>query len=99
MGAILRHVKYGTDVNISIKGIKMPIYIDIATFDCYEMIIRTLFMRRNQVVLDFKNNKVIINGNGYQQSQYPPKKQKCLHVNSELLIKRLNDLQKQGQTL
>jgi len=54
-------IKYGTDVNISIEGIKMPIYVDIANFDRYEMIIGTPFMRRNQVVLDFKNNEVVIN--------------------------------------
>ena len=55
-------IKYRTDVNISIEGIKMPIYVDIANFDRYEMIIGTPFMRRNQVVLDFKNNEVVING-------------------------------------
>ena len=55
-------IKYGADVNINIEGDKMPIYVDIANFDRYEMIIGTPFIRRNQVVLDFKNNEVIING-------------------------------------
>ena len=59
---VYRLCKYGADININIEGDKMPIYIDIANFDRYEMIIGTPFIRRNQVVLDFKNNEVIING-------------------------------------
>jgi len=54
-------IKYGTDVDIDIGGNKMRIYVDIANFDRYEMIIGTPFMRRNQVILDFKNNEIIIN--------------------------------------
>jgi hypothetical protein len=55
-------IKYGADVNIDIGGEKMSIYVDIANFNQYEMIIGTPFMRQNQVVLDFKNDEVLIKG-------------------------------------
>lgn len=55
-------IKYGADVNINVEGEKMSIYVDIANFDRYEMIIGTPFMKRNKVLLDFDKNEVIING-------------------------------------
>ena len=54
-------IKYGADVNINVEGEKMSIYVDIANFDQYEMIVGTPFMRRNKVLLDFDKNEVIIN--------------------------------------
>ncbi len=54
-------IKYRADVNIEIADLKTTTYIDIANFDCYDMIIGTLFLRKNKVVLDFIKNVVIIN--------------------------------------
>jgi hypothetical protein len=55
-------IKYGADVNVNVEGQNMSIYVDIANFDRYEMIVGTPFMRRNKVLLDFDKNEVIING-------------------------------------
>jgi Retroviral aspartyl protease len=55
-------IKYGTDVEVNIKGKTMSTYVDIANFDRYEMIIGTPFMRRNKVKLDFEKDEVIIQG-------------------------------------
>ena len=54
-------IKYGADVNINVEGENMSIYVDIANFNRYEMIVGTPFMRRNKVLLDFDKNEVIIN--------------------------------------
>jgi hypothetical protein len=40
----------------------MSLYVDIANFDRYEMIIGTPFMRRNKVLLDFDKNEVVVRG-------------------------------------
>jgi hypothetical protein len=55
-------VNYGIDVKLEILGISDKTYVDIANFDCYDMIIRTPFMHKNKVMLDFENKQVIING-------------------------------------
>jgi hypothetical protein len=49
-------VNYGTEVDMTVLGAKGLIYMDIANFDCYDMIIGTPYMRRNKVQLDFENN-------------------------------------------
>ena len=38
------------------------IYMDVANFDRYNMIVRTLYMWNNKVHLDFEDNRIIING-------------------------------------
>jgi hypothetical protein len=55
-------IKYGADVEIRVADIKTMLYVDIANFDRYDMIMGTPWMRRNKVVLDFDTNHVIING-------------------------------------
>jgi hypothetical protein len=55
-------IKYGADVDVNVGGEKASIYVDIANFDRYEMIIGTPFMRKNKVILDFNNNDVLLNG-------------------------------------
>jgi len=54
-------IKYGADVDIEIDDLETKTYVDIANFDHYDMIIGTLFLRKNKVVLDFIKNVVIIN--------------------------------------
>jgi hypothetical protein len=49
-------VNYGTEVDVTVLGAKGPIYMDIANFDCYNMIIGTPYMRHNKVELDFEND-------------------------------------------
>ena len=39
-------IKYGADVDIKIDDLETKSYIDIANFDCYDMIIGTLFLRK-----------------------------------------------------
>jgi hypothetical protein len=55
-------VNYGTDIEVITPRMKGMIYMDIANFDHYNMIISTPYMRANKVHLDFENNQVIVNG-------------------------------------
>ncbi|KAG6886995.1 hypothetical protein C0992_001279, partial [Termitomyces sp. T32_za158] len=50
-------VQFGVEVRVKMSGQLTKEYVDIANFDCYDMIIGTLFMRKNKVVLDFVNSK------------------------------------------
>ena len=59
-------IKYGADIDINVNGEKMSLYVDIANFDRYEMIIGTPFMRRNKVLLDFDKNEVVVRGKRIQ---------------------------------
>jgi hypothetical protein len=43
-------------VDVTVLGAKGPIYMDIANFDRYDMIIGTPYMRHNKVQLDFEND-------------------------------------------
>ncbi|KAG5332754.1 hypothetical protein C0989_006558 [Termitomyces sp. Mn162] len=55
-------VQFGMEVRVKTSGQPTKEYVDIANFDCYDMIIGTPFMHKNKVSLDFVNNKVIVNG-------------------------------------
>ncbi|KAG6858148.1 hypothetical protein C0995_002270, partial [Termitomyces sp. Mi166 len=55
-------VQFGMEVKIKASGHPTKKYMDIANFDCYDMIISTPFMHKNKVTLDFVNNEVIVNG-------------------------------------
>ncbi|KAG6894041.1 hypothetical protein C0992_007714, partial [Termitomyces sp. T32_za158] len=55
-------VQFGAEVKVKTSGQPTKEYVDIANFDCYDMIIGTPFMRKNKVSLDFVNNRVIVNG-------------------------------------
>ncbi|KAG6870080.1 hypothetical protein C0992_001076, partial [Termitomyces sp. T32_za158] len=54
-------VQFGAEVKVKTSGQPTKEYVDIANFDRYDMIIGTPFMRKNKVLLDFVNNKVIVN--------------------------------------
>jgi hypothetical protein len=49
------------EVEVMVPGVKGSIYMDIAKFDHYDMIIGTPYMRHNKVQLDFENDQVIVN--------------------------------------
>ncbi|KAG6874855.1 hypothetical protein C0993_011908, partial [Termitomyces sp. T159_Od127] len=55
-------VQFGAEVRVKTSGQPTKEYVDIANFDRYDMIIGTPFMHKNKVLLDFVNNKVIVNG-------------------------------------
>ena len=55
-------VNYGTEVGVVVPGAEGTIYMDVANFDRYDMIIGTPYMRQNKVQLDFENDQVIVNG-------------------------------------
>jgi hypothetical protein len=55
-------VNYGTNIEVITPGMKGTIYMDVANFDRYDMIIGTPYMRSNKVHLDFENDQVIVNG-------------------------------------
>jgi len=64
LGTVGSHsiIKFGTDVTMKVADRNCTTYVDVANFDCYDMIIETPFMRRNKVKLDFEKNEVVING-------------------------------------
>jgi len=37
-------------------------YLDVANFDCYDMIVGTPFMRKHGVKLDFEKNQITVAG-------------------------------------
>ena len=55
-------IKFGADVAIKVANTNATIYVDVANFDRYDMIIGTPFMRKNKVHLDFEKNEVVVNG-------------------------------------
>ncbi|KAG6876923.1 hypothetical protein C0993_012069 [Termitomyces sp. T159_Od127] len=54
-------IQFGVEVKMKMSGLPMREYVDIANFNCYDMIIGMLFMCKNKVSLDFLNNKVVVN--------------------------------------
>jgi hypothetical protein len=83
-------IKYGADVNINIEGEDMSIYVDIANFDRYEMIIGTPFMRRNKALLDFDKSEVIVNGKRIPAIAVPTK-----HMDPNARRQRVTDKKKE----
>ncbi|KNZ80090.1 hypothetical protein J132_07378 [Termitomyces sp. J132] len=57
--SIVNHI---ARVTMKIPGEICNVYVDIANFDHYDMIVGTLFMRIHKVLLDFANNQVVIDG-------------------------------------
>ena len=55
-------ISHGADVQVEMPGVSTKMYVDVANFDRYDMIIGTLFMRKHGVKLDFVKNQVIIAG-------------------------------------
>ncbi|GLB37195.1 putative DNA RNA polymerase [Lyophyllum shimeji] len=55
-------VNYGTRAHMRAPGFDGKVYMDLANFDKYDMVIGTPFMRANNVVLDFGKNEVTVNG-------------------------------------
>ncbi|KAF5381313.1 hypothetical protein D9615_008285 [Tricholomella constricta] len=55
-------VNFGTTVEAVLPGFKGKVYMDLANFDRYDVIIGTPFMRANNVVLDFNRDEVVVNG-------------------------------------
>ncbi|KAG6867469.1 hypothetical protein C0993_002406 [Termitomyces sp. T159_Od127] len=54
-------VQFDVDIKVRTLGTLTKEYVDIANFDCYDMIIGMPFMCKNNVMLDFVNNVVIVN--------------------------------------
>ncbi|KAG6898988.1 hypothetical protein C0993_002009 [Termitomyces sp. T159_Od127] len=55
-------VQFGVEVKVRMSGTSMKEYVDIANFDCYDMIISMPFMCKNKFVLDFVNDVIVVNG-------------------------------------
>ncbi|KAJ3765158.1 hypothetical protein FB446DRAFT_655631 [Lentinula raphanica] len=53
---------YGTYADVIVGNDKYPTYWDIINLDRYDAVIGTYWMRKHNVVLDFKNNIINING-------------------------------------
>ncbi|KAG6871124.1 hypothetical protein C0995_007994 [Termitomyces sp. Mi166 len=50
-------VQFGAEVKIKALGHPTTEYVNIANFDCYDMIIGMPYMHKNNVILDFVKNK------------------------------------------
>ncbi|KAG6905949.1 hypothetical protein DXG01_016693 [Tephrocybe rancida] len=59
-------VNFGAEVPMQVPGFEGKVYVDIANFDRYDLIIGTPFMRQGKVHLDFENNLVVVNGVPHQ---------------------------------
>ena len=55
-------MNYGAETEVAAPGMNGLVYMDIANFDRYDMIIGTPFMRTNKVHLDFEKDQVVVNG-------------------------------------
>jgi hypothetical protein len=53
-------IKYGADITLNIGQFSADTYVDIANFDRYDMIIGVPFMTDHDILLDFKNHRVIV---------------------------------------
>lgn len=55
-------INFGTTTKVKTTGFTGTEYFDVVNIDKYDAIIGTLFMHRNQVVLDFEKKQVVVNG-------------------------------------
>ena len=55
-------IKYGADTRVTLAGFDKSLYVDVANFNRYDMIMGTPFMRANKVMLDFGTNEIVVNG-------------------------------------
>ena len=53
-------ISHGAEVCMETPGVSTNMYVDVANFDCYNIIIRTLFMRKHGVKLDFLKNQIVV---------------------------------------
>jgi len=53
-------VNFGTYVNVVMHGSSQWEYVDVANFNCYDMIIGMPFMHSRKVILNFKNDTIKI---------------------------------------
>ena len=63
LGTVSSHstINFRTETLVTAPGVNSTVYMDIANFNCYDMIIGTLFMQVNQVHLYFEYDQVIVN--------------------------------------
>ncbi|KAF5378533.1 hypothetical protein D9615_007196 [Tricholomella constricta] len=55
-------VNFDTTVEAALPEFKGKVYMDLANFDRYDVIIGTPFMCANNIVLDFNRDEVVVNG-------------------------------------
>jgi len=55
-------ISHGADVHVEMPGISTKMYVNVANFDRYDMIIGTPFMREHGVKLDFEKNQITAAG-------------------------------------
>ena len=62
LGTVGSHasVNFGAYVDVAMHGSSQREYVDVANFDCYDMIIGTPFMHSRKVILNFENDTVRI---------------------------------------
>ncbi|KXN85582.1 Histidine protein methyltransferase 1 [Leucoagaricus sp. SymC.cos] len=55
-------VKYRARCDLNVQGNSYPMYLGIANFDCYDMILGVSFIQKHKMTLDFEWDCVIIDG-------------------------------------
>ena len=53
-------VNFATEANIKFALMNIGTYLDIANLDKYNSILRTLFLRKHGISLDFETQKIVI---------------------------------------
>ena len=55
-------INYGAQAELRMGSVKTTQYFDVVDIDKYDIILGTTFCREHGVVLDFRNNSVLVNG-------------------------------------
>ena len=78
-----KSINYGANATIKYNKKELKEYFDIVNIDYYDAILRTLFLRKHEVVIDFVNNclrikdKIVCNqANKYKVGEGDPQKNK-----------------------
>jgi hypothetical protein len=64
-------INYGTEVDLDVAGIQQRVYLDVANFDRYDMIVGCVTMRRYKIQLDFSTNEVVVDGKRIKAVRVP----------------------------
>ena len=55
-------ISHRVDVSVEMPGISTKMYVNVANFDRYDIIVGTPFMREHEVKLDFEKNQITAAG-------------------------------------
>jgi hypothetical protein len=71
-------IKHGANVTMKIGKVVIDDYLDIVNFDHYNLILGAGFVRRNGVILDFKENQIMVQGHQIKGVEWDGETDNCL---------------------